>query len=119
MANDSDFVQHCRELLVPLGAVRVRRMFGGHGFYVDELFIALIAFGRLYLKADASTRARFEAARIDACACQTQRDWDDYHAQMARFHDLRDAFLQRYLPLVTTLRPVPAGPLHAWERPPD
>ena len=32
-------------------------MFGGHGFYVDELFIALIAFGRLYLKADASTRA--------------------------------------------------------------
>ncbi len=64
-------------------------------------------------------RARFEAARIDACACQTQRDWDDYHAQMARFHDLRDAFLQRYLPLVTTLRPVPAGPLHAWERPPD
>ena len=34
----------------------------GHGFYVDELFIALIAFGRLYLKADASTRARFEAA---------------------------------------------------------
>ena len=62
MAAHSELVEHCRELLAPLGAVRVKRMFGGHGFYVDELFIALIAFGRLYLKADASTRARFEAA---------------------------------------------------------
>ena len=62
MAAHNELVEHCRELLAPLGAVRVKRMFGGHGFYVDELFIALIAFGRLYLKADASTRARFEAA---------------------------------------------------------
>lgn len=62
MAVDHELVEHCRELLAPLGSVRVKRMFGGHGFYVDELFIALIAFGRLYLKADALTRARFEAA---------------------------------------------------------
>lgn len=62
MAAHNELVEHCRELLAPLGAVRVKRMFGGHGFYVDELFIALIAFGRLYLKADASTRTRFEAA---------------------------------------------------------
>lgn len=62
MAADHELVEHCRELLAPLGSVRVKRMFGGHGFYVDELFIALIAFGRLYLKADALTRARFEAA---------------------------------------------------------
>jgi len=55
-------VEHCTELLAPLGAVRVRRMFGGHGIYVDELFIAIIAFDRLYLKAGAETRARFEAA---------------------------------------------------------
>ena len=50
------------ELLAPLGAVRSRRMFGGWGLYVDDLFIALIAFDRLYLKADASTRERFVAA---------------------------------------------------------
>lgn len=55
-------VAHCTELLVPLGSVRVRRMFGGHGLYVDELFIAIIAFDRLYLKAGPETRARFEAA---------------------------------------------------------
>lgn len=62
MPADTEFVAHCRELLAPLGAVRSRRMFGGHGFYVDDLFIALIAFGRLYLKVDERSRARFQAA---------------------------------------------------------
>lgn len=56
------FVAHCLELLAPLGTPRSRRMFGGHGLYVDDLFIALIANERLYLKADDTTRARFEAA---------------------------------------------------------
>ena len=37
-------------------------MFGGHGLYVDDLFIALIASERLYLKVDAQTRPAFEAA---------------------------------------------------------
>lgn len=56
------FVDHCLELFAPLGAVRVRRMFGGWGLYLDELFVALIAADRLYLKADATTRDRFAAA---------------------------------------------------------
>jgi DNA transformation protein len=55
------FVDHCLELLAPLGAVRARRMFGGWGLYADDLFVALIASERLYLKADAQTRAAFEA----------------------------------------------------------
>ena len=55
-------VDHCLELLAPLGAVRAKCMFGGHGLYVDELFIALIAFERLYLKVDAQTQPAFEAA---------------------------------------------------------
>lgn len=50
------------ELLTPLGAVRARRMFGGHGLYVDSLFVALIADDRLYLKADATSRPAFERA---------------------------------------------------------
>jgi DNA transformation protein len=57
-----DLVEHTLELLAPLGAVRAKRMFGGHGFYIDELFVALIAGERLYLKADAETTARFAAA---------------------------------------------------------
>lgn len=54
------FVEHCAELLNSLGSVRSRRMFGGHGFYVDGIFIALIISERLYLKADALTVPLFE-----------------------------------------------------------
>jgi DNA transformation protein len=57
-----DLARHAAELLEPLGRVTLRRMFGGHGLYVDGLFVAIVAFERLYLKADAATRARFEAA---------------------------------------------------------
>lgn len=56
------FVAHCTELLAPLGTVRVGRMFGGWGFYVDELFMALIAYDQLYLKSDPQTQAQFAAA---------------------------------------------------------
>ena len=56
------FVTHCLELLAPLGAVQARRMFGGHGLYLESLFIALIADERLYLKADAQSRSAFEGA---------------------------------------------------------
>ena len=58
----NEFVAHCTELLGSVGTVRSRRMFGGHGFYVDELFVALIAGDCLYLKVDAQTRPAFEAA---------------------------------------------------------
>ena len=38
----NEFVAHCLELLGSVGSARSRRMFGGHGFYVDDLFIAKI-----------------------------------------------------------------------------
>lgn len=56
-----ELVDHCLELLAPLGAPRARRMFGGHGFYVDDVFVAILAGERFFLKADAQTRAAFEA----------------------------------------------------------
>ncbi len=56
------YADHCAELLSVLGPVKVTRMFGGHGFYVDDVFIALAAHDVLFLKADDATRARFEAA---------------------------------------------------------
>ena len=61
-----DFIALCLELLQPLGAVRAKRMFGGHGLYVDELFIAIVARRRLYLKTDDATRPAFIAAGGEA-----------------------------------------------------
>ena len=66
-------VEHCLELLSPLGSVRARRMFGGYGLYVDELFVALIAFERLYLKADDSTRGSFVAAGCEPFVYETRK----------------------------------------------
>ncbi|MBS0436634.1 MAG: TfoX/Sxy family protein [Proteobacteria bacterium] len=91
MAAHNELVEHCRELLAPLGAVRVKRMFGGHGFYVDELFIALIAFGRLYLKADASTRARFERAGCEPFVYETQKSGKGKPVTMSYFTAPEDA----------------------------
>lgn len=56
------FVSHCLELLAPLGAARARRMFGGHGLYVGDVFVALISDDRLYMKTDDASRGAFERA---------------------------------------------------------
>ncbi len=61
MTATGDFVHHVAELLTPAGQVRVKRMFGGHGIYVDGLFMAIVAYDELYLKADDVTRAAFDA----------------------------------------------------------
>ena len=68
MATRDAFADYCAELLAPLGAVRVKRMFGGHGLYVDDIFIALVIGETLYLKVDAQTQPRFEA---EGCAAFT------------------------------------------------
>jgi DNA transformation protein len=57
----NDFVDHICELLAPLGDVRPRAMFGGHGIYVDDVFCAIVAYDTLYFKVDDGNRADFEA----------------------------------------------------------
>jgi DNA transformation protein and related proteins len=57
-----DLVEHACELFAPLGAIRVKAMFGGWGFYCDELFFALVAAETLYLKTDAESVSRFSDA---------------------------------------------------------
>ena len=56
------FVAHCVELLSAFGHARAKHMFGGYGLYLDDLFIAIVAEGELFLKVDAHTRPQFEAA---------------------------------------------------------
>jgi DNA transformation protein len=62
VASKNEFAGYCAELLSGLGTVRVRRMFGGHGLYVDDLFVAIVSGETLYLKADAQTSECFKQA---------------------------------------------------------
>jgi DNA transformation protein and related proteins len=58
----NDLVAHCLELLSSAGTPSAHPMFGGHGLRIDGIFVALVAFDRLYLKADAQSRSQFVAA---------------------------------------------------------
>jgi DNA transformation protein len=57
-----ELVEHAGELFAPLGAIRVKAMFGGWGFYCDDLFFAIAAYETLYLKADADSAESFRQA---------------------------------------------------------
>jgi len=62
-----DFIAYLHDLFADFGPVTTRRMFGGHGLYAcidgsDGVFFALVIEDALYLKVDAQTQARFEAA---------------------------------------------------------
>jgi len=62
MANSPGFLDHLRELMRAGGrTVATRGMFGGHGVYVDGLFVAIVNDDVLYLRADDRNRAEFSA----------------------------------------------------------
>lgn len=69
-----DFAAHCVELLQPLGAARAKRMFGGHGLYLDDLMVGLIAQEQLYLKTDAQTLPQWQAAGGRPFVYESRRD---------------------------------------------
>lgn len=50
------------DFFAPVGAVRVKRMFGGQGVYLDEAIFAIEMGGEFYLKADETTAPQFQAA---------------------------------------------------------
>ncbi|MEC5387397.1 TfoX/Sxy family protein [Uliginosibacterium sp. H3] len=61
-----EFADHLRELFAPLGAIQIKRMFGGAGIYAEDIMFALLADDVLYLKVDEQNRALFEAEGLEA-----------------------------------------------------
>jgi DNA transformation protein and related proteins len=49
-----------REIFEPVGRVTLRRMFGGHGVYLDGLIIALEFDGDMFMKTDDVNRGLYE-----------------------------------------------------------
>ena len=63
MKVSAGFVDYLNDLFGALGVVRARPMFGGAGVYAGDLMFALLDHDEtIYLRADAETRAAFEAA---------------------------------------------------------
>lgn len=56
----ADFAARAVDALTPLGPVVARRMFGGHGIFLDDAMVALTFQQTLWLKSDPETRAMFE-----------------------------------------------------------
>lgn len=44
-----------------LGTLKAKRMFGGHGLYLDDVMFGLLSDETLYFKADAGNQAVFDA----------------------------------------------------------
>ncbi len=65
MSAADPFVERIVASLLPLGHVHARRMFGGWGIFHEATRFAIVASGRLYLKADGETEARFTAAGLE------------------------------------------------------
>ncbi|MFI4940610.1 MAG: TfoX/Sxy family protein [Burkholderiales bacterium] len=55
----ADFVDYVKELMAPMGPVRSKRMFGGFGIYINELFCAITIDDCLYFKVDDLNQAQF------------------------------------------------------------
>lgn len=59
--SDASFLEFVKEQLAPLGGLRVKRMFGGHGIYRGEAFFAIVHRGRLYFRTDPADRVHYAA----------------------------------------------------------
>ena len=54
------------ELMQSLGPVQAKRMFGGHGIFIDDLMFGLVADSTLYLKVDKEIENEFKAKGLEA-----------------------------------------------------
>ncbi len=64
MTVESSFVAFVLELFAPLGRVSGRRMFSGHGLFLDGTMFGLVFQEELYLKVDAQSLPQFEASGL-------------------------------------------------------
>lgn len=60
------FTSYVVELMQSIGPVRAKRMFGGHGIFLEGLMFGLVADSILYLKVDKDTENEFKAKGLEA-----------------------------------------------------
>ncbi len=73
MAVSNDYLIYIQDQLHLLGVVRSKRMFGGAGLYLDDLFFAIVADDELYLKVDDCSRLRYKKRGLKPFSYQTKK----------------------------------------------
>jgi len=66
MTQDSEFADYVVEITQSIGPVYAKRMFGGHGIFLEGLMFGLIADKTLYLKADEKSESEFTNLGLEA-----------------------------------------------------
>ncbi len=61
-----ELVAYLVDVLVPIGAVRARRFFGGHGLVVGGVQFAFVSKGTLFLRTDAVLASELESLGSEA-----------------------------------------------------
>ncbi len=87
MPNSREFADYVADRLGALGGVAARRMFGGHGIFLDGLMFGLIANDTLYLKVDGQSRDRYLAEGLEPF-----KPFEDRPTTMAYFPVPDDVF---------------------------
>ena len=87
-------VEHCLELLAPLGQARSRRMFGGFGLYSGGQFFGLIYQRRLYFRTGDDTRAAYTAAGMGFFQPNPKQSLKNYYEVPADILEDHDALIR-------------------------
>ena len=72
MTVQNEFVEYLIDLLVPLGQVQAKVMFGGFGIYLNDLMFGIVSHDTLYLKTDDRTLPDFESRELPPFSYQKQ-----------------------------------------------
>ncbi len=104
MAVSAGTIEMLKELLGPLGAIGVRRMFGGAAIYCDGQVFALVGEDTVHFKVDDATRPDFEA---EGCGPFTYALKDGRTQHLTTYHRIPEWLLDEPdellgLPPVTT-----------------
>ncbi|GAB3262081.1 TfoX/Sxy family protein [Chitinimonas naiadis] len=96
----NEFVSWLCEQLAPMGLVSGRAMFGGWGIYCDGLIFGIVVDEVLYLKADAETRPRHQAAGCGPFEYQ----YKDGRLMQMSYYRIADEALEERLDLLDWCR---------------
>ncbi|OUR65729.1 transcriptional regulator [Methylophaga sp. 42_25_T18] len=66
MTKNTEFASYVVEMTQSIGPVYSKRMFGGHGIFLEGLMFGLIADKTLYLKADKESKNDFTDLGLEA-----------------------------------------------------